>query len=110
MLFTKQDFMKLYISDLHFYHEEVIKMDGRGFEDIHTMNQYMLEKWNEKVNGGDIVIVLGDMFWSKNADEVNYILNRLKLRHLLAYALTQSRTAHYAKGHIRSQPYTCLTQ
>ena len=69
--------MKLYISDLHFYHEGAIKMDERNFPDVRTMNQYMIDQWNSKVKGGDMVIVLGDFFWTKNPDEVNYVLNRL---------------------------------
>lgn len=67
--------MKLYISDLHFY--EDISMDHRGFSDIPTMNKYMIDRWNSKVKGGDQVIVLGDMFGSKNPDEINAVLNRL---------------------------------
>ena len=70
-------FMKLYISDLHFFHDRIIELDQRNFPDSHTMNKFMLEQWNSKVKGGDIVIVLGDMFASKNPDEVNVILNRL---------------------------------
>lgn len=69
--------MKLYISDLHFYHENVMKLDNRQFPDIRSMNQHMIEQWNAKVKGGDQIIVLGDMFWSKEPDEVNAILNRL---------------------------------
>lgn len=67
--------MKLYISDLHFF--EDIKMDNRGFEDIQTMNQYMISQWNKKIKGGDQIYVLGDMFGTKNPDEVNSVLNRL---------------------------------
>ncbi|MBQ0071331.1 MAG: metallophosphoesterase family protein [Spirochaetales bacterium] len=71
--------MKLYISDLHFYHEAMLnQLDNRNFPDVKAMNAYMLEKWNSKVQGGDQVIVLGDFFWSKDPSEVNYILKKLK--------------------------------
>ena len=69
--------MKLYISDLHFYHESVMKLDKRPFPDLRTMHKYMIEKWNAKVKGGDMIIVLGDMFWTKEAADVNVVLNRL---------------------------------
>lgn len=70
--------MKLYISDLHFYGEKLIsQLDCRKFPDVGTMNKYMVNQWNSKVKGGDQVIVLGDIFDTKNADEVNWILNRL---------------------------------
>jgi len=70
--------MKLYISDLHFYHENVMKLDNRNFENVHEMNEYMINQWNKKVQGGDQIIVLGDFFWSKDPKEVNSVLNRLK--------------------------------
>lgn len=71
--------MKLYISDLHFFHDTLINgLDKRGFPSSKEMNKYIIEKWNNKVQGGDQVIVLGDMFWSKDPAEVNGILNKLK--------------------------------
>ena len=71
--------MKLYISDLHFFHENLLKgLDKRPFSNINEMNNYLIEKWNEKVNGGDQVIILGDLFWSNKVDELNKILNKLK--------------------------------
>ena len=71
-------FMKLYISDLHFYHDALIeRLDKRDFPDGKAMNRCMIDRWNSKVKGGDTVIVLGDFFGTKNADEVNWILNRL---------------------------------
>lgn len=62
---------------MHFFHENVMKLDNRDFPDVRAMNQFMIEQWNKKVKGGDQVIVLGDMFWSKEPDEVNAVLNRL---------------------------------
>ncbi len=71
--------MKLYISDLHFYHEKLnTGLDNRGFCDLKTMHEYMITQWNNKVQGGDIVYVLGDLFFTNNVDEVNHVLNRLK--------------------------------
>lgn len=69
--------MKLYISDLHFYHENVIALDKRNFCDVKDMNAYMISQWNSKIKGGDQIYVLGDMFVTKEAKEVNFILNRL---------------------------------
>lgn len=70
--------MKLYISDLHFYGEKLISsLDNRNFPDVQTMNKYMIEQWNNTVRGGDQVVVLGDLFNTRNVDEVNWVLNRL---------------------------------
>lgn len=52
-------------------------MDNRDFPDVRSMNQYMIDQWNKKVKGGDVIIVLGDLLETKNPDEVNYVLNRL---------------------------------
>lgn len=71
--------MKLYIADPHFYHDEMINdKDNRGFPTVHAMNEYMIARWNEKVQGGDQIIILGDLFWSKEPKEINKILHRLK--------------------------------
>ena len=71
--------MKLYISDLHFFHGNLLKgMDNRPFSSVDEMNDYLIEKWNEKVQGGDQVIILGDLFWTKDVQKINKILNKLK--------------------------------
>lgn len=74
--------MRRYISDLHFFDEDVcFKMDNRGFSSIQEMNNYMIQKWNQTVAPGDEIFVLGDMFsWTgaeKNAKKINCTLQRL---------------------------------
>lgn len=70
--------MRYYISDLHFFHENLNhRMDFRGFPDAQTMNEYMVEKWNAKVKQGDDVVILGDVS-AGNAEETNDILRRLR--------------------------------
>ena len=63
--------MRYYIADTHFFHGNLnTKMDCRGFENVEAMNQYMLERWNEKVRKNDEFIILGDLSWGK-AEETN---------------------------------------
>ena len=70
--------MKLYISDLHFYQSQLnTQLDMRGFESAEAMNSYMIRQWNSKVQGGDIVIVIGDFIGTKKPHEVNAILRKL---------------------------------
>ena len=52
------------------------KMDKRGFESVQAMNEYMIEKWNQKVRRNDEVVILGDFSWG-NAEETNDLLDRL---------------------------------
>ncbi len=69
--------MRLYISDLHFFHEALnTKMDRRGFESAEAMNEYMIEKWNSRVKKRDEVVILGDFSVGK-AEETNEVLRRL---------------------------------
>ncbi len=69
--------MRYYIADLHFFHESLnTKMDHRGFENVEAMNQYMIDKWNQKVRRNDEVVILGDLSWGK-AEETNELLRKL---------------------------------
>lgn len=70
--------MRYYIADLHFFHSAMNdRMDHRGFANMLEMNEYMIGKWNDKVNKNDDVVILGDLSWG-NAEETNSLLKRLK--------------------------------
>lgn len=70
--------MRYYISDLHFFHDSLNdNMDNRGFQSVDAMNEYMIERWNDKVRRGDDVVILGDFSVGKGV-ETNEILSRLK--------------------------------
>ena len=72
--------MRYYIADIHFFHDDLNKkMDCRGFENVDTMNQYIIDKWNQKVRQNDEVIILGDLSWGK-AKETNELLEKLNGR------------------------------
>lgn len=72
--------MRYYIADTHFFHENMNSMyDMRGFADAKTMNDYMIEKWNERVQKNDDVVILGD-FSHGNVEQTNELLDKLKGR------------------------------
>lgn len=54
---------KFYISDWHFGHANVLAFDNRPFTDVEQMNDALIRRWNAVVSDGDIVYILGDMFW-----------------------------------------------
>ena len=72
-----------YISDLHFFDEDVrLHMDKRPFATMEEMNEYMIRQWNDTVEKGDEIIVLGDMFSHKDCRsyDLNRVLHKLKGR------------------------------
>lgn len=54
---------KFYISDPHWGHANVLHFDNRPFKDVEEMNNELIRRWNEVVSDGDLVYILGDMFW-----------------------------------------------
>lgn len=69
--------VRYYIADCHFFHKAMLdRMDKRGFADVEVMNNYMIEKWNNKVRTNDEVVILGDFSWGK-AEPTNEILKQL---------------------------------
>lgn len=69
--------MRYYIADLHFYHAAMNeRMDRRGFADVEEMNEYMMNKWNQKVRKNDEVVIIGDLSWG-NAEETSQLTRRL---------------------------------
>ena len=52
-------------------------MDKRGFSDVTEMNEYMIDKWNNKVTNADTVVILGDLSLGK-VEETNELIHRLK--------------------------------
>lgn len=52
--------MVYFTSDNHFYHQNVIRYCNRPYEDVESMNEDMISKWNSLVTPEDTVYVLGD--------------------------------------------------
>lgn len=68
---------KLYIADLHFYHDNLNHcMDRRGFPGYEEMDAYMIRQWNEHVTEKDEVYILGDFCISRGR-AANTILQQL---------------------------------
>lgn len=67
----------LYISDLHFFHNNVLLFDDRPFETMDEMINEMIKRWNGAVDSCDHVYILGDMFWKNSKGAVD-VLKKLK--------------------------------
>ena len=57
-----------FTADTHFGHENVIQFDKRPFAPADEMDKEMIRRWNNKVDKGDLVYVLGDMIWKSITD------------------------------------------
>jgi calcineurin-like phosphoesterase family protein len=59
------------IADTHLNHKNILhfrnyrtgELIRPGFDDIHQMNEYIIEQWNSHIKPGDKVIHLGDVFF-----------------------------------------------
>ena len=69
--------MVFFTSDLHFYHEKIIKHTRRPFHTVEEMNKALIKKWNDKVAHDDEVYILGD-FTLKGTDIASALLQSLK--------------------------------
>lgn len=61
---------KFYISDWHYGHKNCIAFDNRPFISVEQMNEALIQNWNNVVEPGDIVYILGDMFWCCSAEAI----------------------------------------
>jgi calcineurin-like phosphoesterase family protein len=64
MKYEKQNIF--FISDLHIGHKNVIKFDGRPFQDVDEMHVEMIKKWNSVVSDDDVVYFLGDLSFTRD--------------------------------------------
>ena len=69
----------LFTGDLHLGHENVITFDNRPFESVEEMDAELIRRWNNKVDKGDLVYVLGDMIWKARNDDALGIIKSLIL-------------------------------
>ena len=70
------DNRKLYISDWHYGHQNILAFDNRPFKTVEDMNAALIERWNSAVGASDTVYMLGDMFWC-NMQEAISVLEQL---------------------------------
>ena len=64
---------KFYIADWHYGHANSIAFDNRPFSSVEMMNEMLISNWNKTVSPGDVVYVLGDMFWCKQEEAMSVL-------------------------------------
>jgi len=58
--------MIYFSSDFHCGHKNIIRIDGRPFEDLRDMEDKLIARWNTRVKPNDTVYHLGDFAWTFN--------------------------------------------
>ena len=53
--------MIYFTSDLHFYHDNIIKHTNRPYRGFEEMNKEQAHNWNQRVGPQDEVYILGDV-------------------------------------------------
>lgn len=69
--------MIYFISDLHFFHENIIGFSNRPYTNVEEMNEKMIHNWNSIVDSDDEVFILGDFVVQGNGKHANQILKQL---------------------------------
>lgn len=93
--------MIYFTSDQHWGHKAVIWMSQRPFENVHEMNMYMIDKWNEVVGPDDDVYHLGDLMYKMNPNTfIHNVLNNLNGNIHLIYGNHDKRHLNKFKNHI----------
>lgn len=79
--------MNFYISDLHLLCKNQTKQglnhDGRPFETVDEMSQYILQRWNTRVTNADRVYILGDIALRGRSNALIALVAQLKGRKVL---------------------------
>ena len=68
--------MIYFTSDMHFFHERIIRHCGRPFRDALEMNEKIIQNWNNTVSPDDEVFLLGDVTM-KGPEQAFAVLSRL---------------------------------
>jgi calcineurin-like phosphoesterase family protein len=70
-----------YISDMHFFHKNIIRLCNRPFKDLEEMHSTIVKNWNKKVKDSDTIYILGDVSFGTEleTDSILKQLNGIKI-------------------------------
>lgn len=97
----------LYISDLHLFHDRMIELCNRPFNDAAEMNQAIIDNWKTKVCSNDTVYILGDV-GMYHAKEIADIMNALPGKKILITGNHDKRNlknAEFRRAFCKIKPY-----
>lgn len=86
-----------FIADTHFGHEAMIRFENRPFKDLKDMEEQLVKNWNETVDDGDEVYMLGDFAFGDKA-EVSRLCNRLNGKKTLVLGNHDTQTPKWYRS------------
>ena len=69
-----------FTSDQHFGHRNIMKFTDREFESVAAMDEALIAAHNEVVGKNDLVYMLGDFTFYRDADKIRPIVDRMNGR------------------------------
>ena len=66
-----------FTSDLHFFHNNIIRFCNRPYNDVYEMNFKLIQNWNNIVKQNDYIFMLGDFCFNQGKQIINKLLNNL---------------------------------
>lgn len=96
---------KFYIADWHYGHSNALAFDNRPFKTIEEMNAALVERWNSVVRPGDIVYVVGDMFWCKSSIAVPILKSLTGEKFLIKGNHDRSNDSAFCKQFVKIDEY-----
>lgn len=72
-----------FTSDTHFFHKLMVEKQLRPFESIYTMNECLVNTWNQRVSEDDIVYHLGDVSFGKTEWTMGLLAGLKGEKHLI---------------------------
>ena len=66
-----------FTSDMHFNHSNILRFCNRPWNDMKSMRQGLIDRWNSVVTNNDYVFNLGDFMFTGNDKDVKDIIDSL---------------------------------
>jgi len=72
-----------FIADMHFGHENVIRLNKRPFSSVEEMDNTIIQNWNAIVRDTDTVYIIGDVWYRGKRNAVDYMRKLKGVKHLI---------------------------
>lgn len=84
-----------FTSDLHFYHNNIIKYSNRPFKDVSEMHDEIVDRWNKKISKDSTVFILGDFSFSSQENSIRLFKMLNGKKHLIVGNHDKFLDRHY---------------